>query len=131
MRIDTHSVVYFINEEYGVVIRANGATKEVAMWERKRECFAKRLDLLTASFLVRTDRFEGKWCAAHPTYRLLTAKAAAKRLTPKLPNADGMRLAQTAKLDFQRKRLREGGAAAVLREIEETWNARETKYAAT
>ena len=34
---DTHSVVYFVNEAYGVVIKVNGATGEAAMWEREKE----------------------------------------------------------------------------------------------
>jgi len=125
MRIDTHSVVYFVNEAYGVVIRANGANKEVAMWDPKRKCFARRLDLVTASFLVRVDRFKGKWCAAHPTYRLTTALRAAERLVPCVPNEDGMRLAREAKLRAMRARLYEIGCEAMMREIAREWRKRE------
>ena len=129
MTIDNHSVVYFINEEYGVVIRANGATKEVAAWDEKRQGFAKRLDLLTASFLARTDRWEGKWCAAHPTYNPLTARKAAERMKANLPGADGMRLAKAAKQAAMRSEMREQSAERRIREIVERWYRREAQYA--
>lgn len=128
MRIDTHSVLYFINEEYGVVIRARGANKEVSMWEAKRQGFTKRLDLLTASFLVRTDRVGGRWCPAHPTYRLSTAIKAAAKLTAALPNADGMKLAREAKMRQMRAELHEKGGVEMARELCRQWHEREARY---
>ena len=73
---DTHSVVYFVNEAYGVVIRVNGATGEAAMWEREKEMFSRRIDARLAAFLQDVDKIGGKWCVAHPTYCRATAAAA-------------------------------------------------------
>lgn len=129
MEIDAHSVVYFINEEYGVVIRARGATREIAMWDKRKEGFTKRLEWSDAHFLVRHDRVNGKWCVAHPTYSLAKAVAAAKRLEPCLPGKDGMALAEAAKRTAIRAELREKDAAALSAELVENWKTREAGYA--
>ncbi len=130
MKIDAHAVVYFVNEEYGVVIRANGATGEVAMWDRQKGGFARRLDLATASFLVRHDRYERQWCPAHATMIRETAEKAAKLLLPCLPGVDGMAIAREAKLRALRPEIRTTPAAALIEKISARWREREAKYAA-
>ena len=130
MTIDSHSVVYFINEEYGAVIRANGANKEVALWNPKRGGFTDRLGLLEASFLVRHDRHEGRWCAAHPTRSVTTAMKAAAYLRPNLPSKSGMELVRAAKLASLRAVLHEKGGLAMAAEVMALWRKREAEYAA-
>ena len=130
MTIDRQSVVYFINEEYGAVIRAKGENKEVAVWNPKRGGFTDRLGLIEAVFLVHHDRYEGRWCAAHPTRNASTALKAAAFLRPCLPSKDGMRLARAAKEAAFRAELHEKGGLALAAEITALWQKRETGYAA-
>ena len=130
MTIDRKSVVYFINEEYGAVIRAEGENKEVALWNPKRGGFTDRLGLPEAGFLVRHDRYEGRWCAAHPTRNVSTALKAAACLRPCLPSRDGMRLARAAKEAALRAELREKGGLVLAAEVAALWHKREAGYAA-
>ena len=125
MENDTHSVVYFVNEAYGVVIKVNGATGEVAMWDRKEEMFSRRLDVRTANFLRDVDKIGGKWCAAHPTYCRATAEAAARRLIPHLPGRSEMELARSAKREYMLGVIRTQSADETIKEISAEWKRRE------
>ena len=122
---DTHSVVYFVNEAYGVVIKVNGATGEVAMWDRKEEMFSRRLDVRTANFLRDVDKIGGKWCAAHPTYCRATAEAAARRLIPHLPGRSEMELARAAKREYMLGVIRTQSADETIKAISAEWKRRE------
>lgn len=130
MRIDAHAVVYFVNEEYGVVIKANGATGEVAMWDRRAGGFTRRLDLGTAGFLVRHDRYQRQWCPAHATRNGATAEKAARMLMPCLPGVDGMALAREAKLRALRAEIRAASADVLIERCERRWRERESAYSA-
>lgn len=130
MRIDKNAIVYFVNEEYGVVIRVNGATNEVAMWERKTSGFTRRLGRETAGFLALHDRYERQWCPAHATKSLATAEKAARLLLPCLPGVDGMAIAREAKLRALRPEIRTTSADALIKKINARWREREAKYAA-
>ena len=118
---DTHSVVYFVNEAYGVVIRVNGATGEAAMWEREKEMFSRRIDARLAAFLQDVDKIGGKWCVAHPTYCRATAEAAAKRLIPRLPGRSVMELARAAKREYMLGVIRTQSADETIKEISAEW----------
>ena len=122
---DTHSVVYFVNEAYGVVIKVNGATGEAAMWEREKEMFSRRLDVRTANFLRDVDKIGGKWCAAHPTYCRATAEAAARRLIPHLPGRSEMELARLAKREYMLGVIRTQSADETIKAISAEWKRRE------
>ena len=124
MENDTHSVVYFVNEAYGVVIKVNGATGEVAMWERETEKFSRRIDARMAAFLRDVDKIGGKWCVAHPTYCRATAEAAAKRLIPHLPGRSEMELARTAKREYMLGVIRTQSADETIKEISAEWKRR-------
>lgn len=130
MIIDKRSVVYFINEAYGTVIRVRGENREIAVWNPKRGGFTDRIGLLEASFLARHDRYEGHWCVAHPTRNVFTALKAAAGLKPCLPSKDGMRLARAAKEAAIRAELREKGGLVLAEEMAALWQKRETEYAA-
>lgn len=122
---DTHSVVYFVNEAYGVVIKVNGATGEAAMWEREKEMFSRRLDVRTANFLRDVDKIGGKWCAAHPTYCRATAEAAARRLIQRLPGRSEMELARSAKREYMLGVIRTQSADETIKAISAEWKRRE------
>ena len=125
MEIDRHSVVYFVNEAYGVVLKVNGATGEVAMWEREKELFSRRVDARMASFLQEVDKAGGRWCVAHSTCCRATAEAAARRLTPCLPGRDAMELARAAKREFLLRVIRTQSADEMIKAISEEWKRRE------
>ncbi len=126
MTIDNHSIVFYINEEYGVVIGQDEATGLVAMWDRKKECFARRVSLELAEFLKRFDRVGGKWCEAHPTCSRATAERAAYRLTPRIPGSQEMEYAKNAKRRARLCEIHSGKKAEdFIREAAEEWRRRE------
>ena len=115
MRIDSHSVVYFVNEKYGTVMRADGALKRIWAWDKEKGEFSERLGLVEASFLARNDQYCGRWCAAHPTRNYLVALAAAARLVPMdIPGRKEQESVKAAKLAARKRELREIGCEAML-----------------
>lgn len=130
MQKHSPSVIYFINEKYGAVVRQDGETCEVSQWDPKRRGFLIRLDKAMADFLIRVDRVGGRWCAAHPTYRLTTALKAAERLVPaSRPGKEAMEFAWAQKRAAQLAELETKGSAAIIAENAPEWKAREARLA--
>ena len=131
MHIEAPAVVYFINEKYGVVMKANANNKEVSLWDSKRKAFTNRIDIGTAGFIATTDQVDGVWCAAHPTYSLETAQSAARKIKHiGLPSEDGMTLARAAKRVAMGARMRTESTKEIAADLRAAWHNREKRLAA-